>query len=140
MTDDSLIAFLKWRLPAGRDELPLIRGIAGQMQRIHSTERSQADFAPSPLQLCRPRGHKDRGILTEPNEANEGLSHAKTNSGRLPFITFCKRSSVFVAFVIFPYCANRIGHQPLTFGHFPETLSCVLRKGAFSHSPIRRIA
>src|SRR5579864_1866513 len=54
MTDGSLIAFLKWRLPADRDELPLIRGIAGQMQRIHSKERSQRLFRPfahSPYRL-----------------------------------------------------------------------------------------
>src|ERR1700757_4123857 len=69
MTDDSLIAFLKWRLPAGRDELPLIRGIAGQMQRINNTERSQADFAPSPplaTSAKTPQRQKESHVKTQP--------------------------------------------------------------------------
>ena len=50
------------------------------------------------------KGHKDRRILTEANEENEGLSNPKPNPGRPPFVALCKISSVFVAFVIFPYC------------------------------------
>jgi len=52
------------------------------------------------------KGHKDRRILTE---ANEGFSDAKANPADKPFVTFCE-SAVVVAFVIFPYCANRIGN------------------------------
>ena len=39
------------------------------------------------------RRDKDRSILTEANEANEGLSNAQPNPGRKPFVTFCKISS-----------------------------------------------
>jgi hypothetical protein len=38
--------------------------------------------------VCRPGRHKDRSILTEANETNEGLSNAQPNPGRKPFVTF----------------------------------------------------
>jgi hypothetical protein len=44
------------------------------------------------------------GILTEANEANEGLSIPRQTEAQIPFVTFvafCRESSVFVAF---PYC------------------------------------
>ena len=62
------------------------------------------------------KGHEDRRILTEGNEANEGcgmLSQIQAEEPSLPSFAFCKISSVFVAFVIFPYCANLIGYHAL---------------------------
>ena len=54
------------------------------------------------------KGHKDRRILTEANEANERvcrmLSQIRTDNPFLTLVDFCK---IFSVFVIFPYCELR---------------------------------
>ena len=42
------------------------------------------------------------------------LRNVSTEIDALLFVTFCKKPSVFVSFVIFPYCANRIGQEALS--------------------------
>ena len=44
----------------------------------------QAIYKPQITPRKDHKGHKDRRILTEANEANEGLSNAKLNPGRKP--------------------------------------------------------
>jgi hypothetical protein len=51
------------------------------------------------------------------------LSQAQVENPFVIFLAFCKISSVFVVFVIFPYCANRIGQQALARLHPDERTS-----------------
>src|SRR5215475_4654416 len=60
--------------------------------RDHKQTSSPDPFTISAT-TAQPRRHKDGGILTEANEANEGLSNAKPVLGSKPFVAFCKISS-----------------------------------------------